>query len=332
MKHVLLLLWTVVPFLPINCYAQSSKPKIDINSKEVKQMEESSRQRLENHHKQLSPYDSKTIGMKLNPMMPECRNVSKTEILDQASVRILYALNAEDIANPKTYDDLQRLEIGKKYAKYYSDFVYREDSLTTNELQKMEQLFHVPFDSEMHIAMNINGKHQGWSRYLFSELYKNFDKNELVEYCRMPGSLEKYNSFYVEPIPSQDWQMSDETEMIAGYLCQKATCNFRGRNYTAWFAMDIPINLGPWKFCGLPGLILKVYDDDKDYCLECVGIEQHSAGLPITRLVEYRDYRKMNRTDLDKFIKRISENYYQVTGMTNVVNNLLKPYHPMELE
>lgn len=34
-----------------------------------------------------------------------------------------------------------------------------------------------------------------------------------------------------------------------------ATTQFRGLTYTAWFALDIPINEGPWKFHGLPGLI-----------------------------------------------------------------------------
>lgn len=333
MKPVVIFILVFISIITIDCHAQNGKPQIDINSKEFKQLEEyaSARKKARNHQMQLSPYDPKTIGMKLNPMMPNCRNVSKADSLDQALVRILYAFNAEDIANPRTYDDLQRLEIGKKYAKYYSAFVYEADSVMTQEGLQVEKLFHIPFDSDALVAMSINGKHQGWSRYLFSELYKDFAKKELTEYCRMPDCLERYNSFYIESIPEQNWQMFDETEMVAGYLCQKATCNFRGRNYTAWFAIDIPMSLGPWKFCGLPGLILKVYDDAKEYCLECVGIEQNSS-LPIKKIVDYKNYRRTNRADLDKLIKRISENYYQLSGLTNVVNTQLNLYYPMELE
>ncbi len=94
--------------------------------------------------------------------------------------------------------------------------------------------------------------------------------------------------------------------------------------------MDIPISQGPWKFCGLPGLILKVQDDALEYVFECVGIEQQKHS--IIQLNNYKVYRKTTRTELDKTLKRICENYYQITGMTNIVNKQLRPYKPMELE
>ena len=80
----------------------------------------------------------------------------------------------------------------------------------------------------------------------------------------------------------------------------------------------------------VPGLILKVQDDAKEYVFECVGIEQQKR--PIILLDNYKTYRKTTRTELDKTLKRICENYYQITGMTNVVNKLLLPYTPMELK
>ena len=60
-----------------------------------------------------------------------------------------------------------------------------------------------------------------------------------------------------------------------------------------------------------------------------MGIEQQKR--PIILLDNYKTYRKTTRTELDKTLKRICENYYQITGMTNVVNKLLRPYKPMEL-
>lgn len=59
----------------------------------------------------------------------------------------------------------------------------------------------------------------------------------------------------------QNWAYSDEEENILGLVCKKATCTFRGRNYTAWYAPEIPISSGPWKLSGTPGLIIKAYDD-----------------------------------------------------------------------
>lgn len=59
-----------------------------------------------------------------------------------------------------------------------------------------------------------------------------------------------------------NWKLHKETKKIGDFNCQKATIKFRGRNYTAWFTNEIPIRYGPWKFQGLSGLILEVYDDD----------------------------------------------------------------------
>ena len=53
--------------------------------------------------------------------------------------------------------------------------------------------------------------------------------------------------------------------MIGPYKCKKATTNFRGRDYIAWFSEDIPINDGPFKFNGLPGLIVEIYDTEAKY-------------------------------------------------------------------
>jgi GLPGLI family protein len=59
-----------------------------------------------------------------------------------------------------------------------------------------------------------------------------------------------------------NWELHTETKKIGNFNCQKATITFRGRNYTAWFTNEIPVRYGPWKFQGLSGLILEVYDDD----------------------------------------------------------------------
>jgi hypothetical protein len=56
--------------------------------------------------------------------------------IDSSNVRIWYALNATDINNEETYDDLQRLDIGSHISKYYSYFIYRNDSLVTDWLKK----------------------------------------------------------------------------------------------------------------------------------------------------------------------------------------------------
>lgn len=287
-----------------------------------------------------SPFD----GLKnksLNPLPPMCRDVYKSHSIDSGNIRILYALNATNIADPQTYDDLQRLEIGTKYSKYYSHYVFQRDSSISSGNRELNRKYNLNMPMELDnatggVTMIINGKFQGWSESLFAEFFKDLSTNELTEYCRMPQGCGNYLSQYTEPMPTQNWQMQEETQTVAGYMCQKAICDFRGRKYTAWFAVDIPISQGPWKFGGLPGLIMKVYDSKEEYVFECVGIENHPDKFPIMLMDTYKTmYSKTTRIKLNKLLKNIQENYYRLAGLHPVSNEIfppLNPHNPIELD
>jgi len=82
------------------------------------------------------------------------------------------------------------------------------------------------------------------------------------------------NNFLVEDnYPNFIWDITSETKNIAGYSCIKATTSYRGRTWVAWFTPQIPISFGPWKLCGLPGLIVEAYDTDNKYTFKPVKIE-----------------------------------------------------------
>lgn len=63
--------------------------------------------------------------------------------------------------------------------------------------------------------------------------------------------------YYTENFSELSWEIGDSTKNILGYECVMATTDYHGRKWTAWFAPEIPIADGPWKFRGLPGLILE---------------------------------------------------------------------------
>lgn len=71
--------------------------------------------------------------------------------------------------------------------------------------------------------------------------------------------------------PKFDWKVFNEKSKVGDYKVQKATTKFGGRNWTAWFDADIPFQDGPYKFSGLPGLIVKIEDDAKNYSWELKG-------------------------------------------------------------
>ncbi|MGC4129811.1 MAG: GLPGLI family protein [Bergeyella sp.] len=66
------------------------------------------------------------------------------------------------------------------------------------------------------------------------------------------------------------WKLSAETKTENGYNLQKATAKFGGRNWIAWFNKDIPLNEGPYKFYGLPGLVFEVEDDKANFIFKLV--------------------------------------------------------------
>lgn len=61
------------------------------------------------------------------------------------------------------------------------------------------------------------------------------------------------------------WELHPDIEVIGEFECKKATTHFRGNEYVAWYTPEIPVPFGPWKFRGLPGLIIKVYDINKKF-------------------------------------------------------------------
>ena len=57
------------------------------------------------------------------------------------------------------------------------------------------------------------------------------------------------------------WTLNDSTLTVAGYQCKTAVCQLHGRKWTVRYAEDIPTTAGPWKLCGLPGLIVEAVSE-----------------------------------------------------------------------
>jgi GLPGLI family protein len=90
------------------------------------------------------------------------------------------------------------------------------------------------------------------------------------------------------------WKLQEESQIIAGYTCFKATANYMGRNYTAWFTREIPFPYGPWKLNGLPGLILKAYDETQEIAFSIIEIKkkEQTKELDLTNqsFISLKDY------------------------------------------
>ena len=136
------------------------------------------------------------------------------------------------------------------------------------------------------VKFNKNFEERG-SRYTnaFGALYSNIGE-VFVGYPKGKNtviySLDILNAYkYEEDIPKMEWTITKEKFDTLDYHCTLATCTYAGRQYRAWFTEDIPVSYGPWKLCGLPGLIVKAETMDGDYRFVLAGIEKKTDARDI---------------------------------------------------
>lgn len=90
--------------------------------------------------------------------------------------------------------------------------------------------------------------------------------NENIQYFNLVAmSILTYKESIIK-----NWKLIDETKVINTFNCKKAEVTFKGRNWVAWYSPEIPLPYGPYKFSGLPGLIVKIADDKEEYDFELV--------------------------------------------------------------
>lgn len=109
-------------------------------------------------------------------------------------------------------------------------------------------------------------------RYKDKKLYyMNFKRDSTYSFKNPP--LEEEFVIVKETFPPVDWEIQSETDSILGYMVQRATIKFMGRNYEAWYAPEIQFSGGPRRMHGLPGLILKAASDDDYVSYDAVKIK-----------------------------------------------------------
>lgn len=99
------------------------------------------------------------------------------------------------------------------------------------------------------------------NRYCRYHIYNNYLADSLLFTTYL-------NKKYLKVIESNriDWKTeSNRDTVISGYKCLKASTELWGRKFIAWFTLEIPISYGPYKFCGLPGLIIQISDAEKQH-------------------------------------------------------------------
>ncbi|WBV59252.1 GLPGLI family protein [Chryseobacterium camelliae] len=111
-----------------------------------------------------------------------------------------------------------------------------------------------------------------------------------------------------------DWKISNEKAKIGAYNAQKATTEYGGKKWTAWFSSELPFQDGPYKFSGLPGLIVKIEDEGKNYAWVLQGNKKvpnweeltfmekiSNLGLKVTEMPREKFEKTFNEFKKDPF-------------------------------
>ena len=183
----------------------------------------------------------------------ELSSIKKEVTVDTSKYEITYSMKFKYSKNDKKYhSDTRIMQIGKRFVKDYSEMQYHYDSLATENFRKGKTTPSMP------------------DHFFPYEVCNNIaEKVATVNY----RTFYSFTFCYKTPKKPQVWQLVADTSItVLGHHCNMAKVNYAGRTYTAWYAMDIPLHYGPYKFAGLPGLIMKIEDADKKYVWIVTGI------------------------------------------------------------
>lgn len=127
--------------------------------------------------------------------------------------------------------------------------------------------------------------------YFITEQHNNPEL--VITYLTTEGTWETKDTVKIQ------WTLGKESEHICGFDCKDAYTFFRGRKYIAWYAPDVPLPYGPYKFSGLPGLIIKISDIQNSHSFELKGLENHSFVI----IRENKKTIKMSKEQCDKAVR-----------------------------
>lgn len=243
--------------------------------------------------------------------------------LDEAKLIANYSIKYKhDTTNLHIVREENMILLLGKHLSYYTNYRMYQIKEDTRHFTSLEQ------SQQYSLKPNL---YAGRFRYT---IYKNYPIDKIT-FIDKAGEWLKYE----EELKLFDWKLLSDTSTIAGYKVRKASCNFGGRSWVAWFSPDIPYNDGPYKFNGLPGLILKIYDTRLHYVFEIKSIVKPVKYTPIE--LEERDYYQTTKFNYfkarDNFYKNITD-YAANAGIklnddqkaTMVINSKLRN-NPIEL-
>ena len=184
-------------------------------------------------------------------------------------------------------DEVMILNIQKDRSEFYSFEKYSSDSTRLAESNKGN--IDVLSDKEM-----------------ISDRIIKYSGSNLINYITFI-SMDKY---IVKENIELKWKLENIFSRVLNYDVQKATTEYGGRKWNAWFTKEIPIQDGPYKFKNLPGLIVKIEDIHKNHIFELVGIKNNTSEFTYPNMKYYKEL----NVSYDQYAKKFRNNRINPTS------------------
>jgi len=114
--------------------------------------------------------------------------------------------------------------------------------------------------------------------------------------------------------PNFSWKILPETIKIGDYNTQKAEAHFGGRTWYAWFTQDVPLQDGPYKFSGLPGLIVKIEDSKNQYSFDLMQTKKIKALQELQSRGQFINLSKDKYIDLQNKFRKDPSSMISTSG------------------
>lgn len=193
---------------------------------------------------------------------------------------LLFSVNiySQEINTKAIYKDHFNSGIGLISSTYEMIFTNRE-SLYVDRTSDKEKIYEKSNDVNSAYSPKLIGDtHPQF-------YYRNRLKNKII--FNQTTLRKEYTIF--EEGELMKWNLINETKIIGKFTCYKATTEFRGREYTAWYTLEIPVPFGPRKFGGLPGLIISISDNSNKFSSRLVEILQYKKAHQESIFTSYSD-------------------------------------------
>lgn len=213
----------------------------------------------------------------------------ETHTIEPAEFEITYS-----IKEPPFWD-IYIFRCGKKASQYFCQAKLKKNIMLANDdpayfilsNEEMKYLNTPEYEKKYPLSTGNNDR-----------IYRNLEQGKISTYSTVFGT----HYLITEDITIPEWTIyEDSTLTVLGMECKKATTNFRGRYWEAWYTEEIPISQGPWKLCGLPGMILKANCPDF-MLIEATAIKNKDLE-PVT-FYNYLNY-KYAPIDRMEYLKKV---------------------------